>query len=278
MKLAGMSCLVLVGACWTSAPPASAPVRGEPARAAIAPLHGPVTLADHRVTVDGLTYTIPDDFAAVAAHLVDLGPEVVVAVEREVVEDDLTWRILARRDGALVSLGDIFLGRAPRPDEIPRDGTIRARAYNCGQVTDFVYRIARDRIETTEHTSGTYDGSTCAACPYVLVDTGAGLRFVGESLRNVVGAAHATEDALALPAIAPGLRELVVVLSEVKPETTHLDGLALELAGRRIAPRAFAPTVFARGEQRRFVFDLPPGATGTPTLYARGYYDPFGAD
>jgi hypothetical protein len=245
-----------------------------------------VTFADGVVTVAGATYTVPaDTFSGVAAHVVDLGTETVVVVDSEIMEDDLSWHVLRFHDGALHHVGDVFLGGDPGPEGLPGDGTIHAHLGNCGQSTEVVYRITDGKIAKTETTTGTYDENQCAACPYVLVDTGDGLAFVGESLRNLVGRDRATEDTLALPALS-GQRELVVVLSEVKPETTFLDAIAVDFDGTLVAPRACAAPgsacaadgdheVFTLGERRRFVFDVPAGFTGRPLLRARGYYEPF---
>jgi len=245
-----------------------------------------VTFADNTVTLNGLTLTIPAwDFTAASARVVELGGQAVIAVESEINEDDLTWGIIQHDGTQLRWIGDVFLGSAPGPADLPGDGTIHATTGNCGQSTALTYTIRPGAIDKGERTTGVYDVAVCAACPYVLVDTGAGLRFVGESLRNLAGRARAGEDALALPAIAAGQREVVVVLEEVKPETTYLDALSLDFAGVRVAPRGCgaacvvddAPEVIALGQRRRFVFDVPAGFAGAPVLYARGYYQPFAA-
>lgn len=233
------------------------------------------------VTVGALTFTVPSDFDPESASVVELGPQAIVAVASVVNEDDLSWRVLTVEGGAITDLGAIFLGNEP---ELPGDGTIVSHTGNCGQSTTIVYRIVDGKISKDEQTTGTYDENRCAACPYVLADTGSGLRFVGESLRNLVGAERATEDALTLPAVAAGTREVVVVLEEVKGETTYLDAIAVDFAGVRVAPRACAGAActadgqhdsFRLGERRRFVFDVPAGFTGAPVLYARGFYLPF---
>ena len=243
------------------------------------------TLADGVVTLGAVTFPVPTDLGwqVAGVRVVDLGTEAVVVIENEIMEDDLTWRILQFRDGALHDVGEAFLGNGLAPEALPGDGTIRVGAGNCGQHTDIVYSIIDGRIARDEKTTGTYDETQCAACPYVAVDTAAGAVFVGESLRNLAGAHRATEDALTLPAIAPGQRELVVHLFETKPETTYLDGLAVDFGGVRVAPRGCGAVctadgtadVFTLGERRRFVFDVPTGFTGAPVLYAHGYYQPF---
>ncbi|MEZ4401498.1 MAG: hypothetical protein R3B06_15845 [Kofleriaceae bacterium] len=243
------------------------------------------TLADGVVTMGPYTFAIPADwhFYPAGAIVVELGTEAVVAIESEIVEDDLRWRILQFRDGGLHDVGEAFVGGTP---DLPGDGTIHASTGNCGQSTALTYRIVDGTLAKDEQTTGTYDEAECAACPYVLVDSGDGWRFVGESLRNLVGPSRATEDALALPAISADTRELRVILEEVKPETTYLDAITVDFGGVRVAPRGCAsggsacaadgvPEVFTLGERRQFAFDVPAGFTGTPVLYARGYYQPF---
>lgn len=282
MKTALLASLLAVAACGGkskgAAPPTAAHVAGDVDGDGAA---DQASFAGGVVTVGALTFTVPSDFDAESASVVELGPRAIVAVASVVNEDDLSWRVLTVEGGALVDLGSIFLGNGP---ELPGDGSIVSNTGNCGQSTRVVYRIVDGTITKDEKTTGTYDENLCAACPYVLVDTGAGLRFVGESLRNLVGPDRASEDALTLPAVAAGAREVVVVLEEVKGETTYLDAIAVDFAGVRVAPRACAGAAcvadgthdsFRLGERRRFVFDVPAGFTGAPVLYARGYYVPF---
>ena len=243
------------------------------------------TLADGVITLGAVTFPLPTDLGweVAGVKVVELGTEAVVVIENEIMEDDLTWRVLQFRDGALHDVGEAFLGNGPGPEAFPGDGSIHVGTGNCGQHTALVYRIIDGRIARDETTTGTYDDRQCAACPYVAVDTASGAVFVGESLRNLAGAHRATEDALTLPALAPGQRELVVHLFETKPETTHLDGLAVDFGGTRVTPRDCgavctadgAADVFTLGERRRFVFDVPAGFSGAPVLYAHGYYQPF---
>ena len=117
----------------------------------------------------------------------------------------------------------------------------------------------------------------------------------GDELRDALEAVAAAGREGAVPdgnpyrglaAVAAGTRALVVILEEVKPETTYLDALAVEFGGVRVAPRGCAaggaacaadgaPEVFTLGERRRFVFDVPAGFAGAPVLFAHGYYQPF---
>lgn len=288
MKLAAALSLLVIAACGgkSATPPAN---RGGAAGHVPGDVDGDgradeVSFADNTVTLNGQSLTVPAwDFTAAGAHVVELGGQAVIAVESEVNEDDLTWGIIQHDGAGLRWIGDVFLGNAPGPDAIPGDGTIHATTGNCGQSTALTYTIRPGAIDKAERTTGVYNLDQCAACPYVLVDTGAGLRFVGEALRNLAGADRAAEDALALPVIAAGQRELVVVLEEAKPETTYLDALSVDFGGVRVAPRACgaacvvdaAPEVFTLGQRRRFVFDVPAGFAGAPVLYARGYYVPF---
>jgi hypothetical protein len=254
-----------------------------------------VTFADGVVTVIGKTIAVPAEFEADGARVVDVGTEAVVVLDSVVVEDDLRWRVFQFRGGEFHDLGEIFIGNDPVMESAtgervfdtgitPGDGSIHIATGNCGQSTALVYRVVAGKIEKDEKTTGTYSAEQCSACPYVLVDSGAGLQFVGESLRNLVGVDHAAEDALVLPGVAAGQTELVVVLSEVKPETTYLDAIAVDFGDTRVPPRGCPGTtctandqhdVFTLGEKRRFVFAVPAGFVGTPVLYARGYYQPF---
>ncbi len=288
MKLAAPLSLLVLAACGgkSAAPPAN---RGGAAGHVPGDVDGDgradqVTFADNTVTLNGLSLTVPPwDHNPAGARVVELGGQAVIAVESQINEDDLSWGIIQHDGSGLRWIGDVFLGGEPTPDELPGDGTIRATIGNCGQSTALTYTIRPGVIDKAERTTGVYDLALCAACPYVLVDTGAGLRFVGESLRNLAGPDRAAEDALALPVIAAGQRELVVVLEEAKPETTYLDALSVDFGGVRVAPRACgaacvvdgAPEVFTLGQRRRFVFDVPAGFAGAPVLYARGYYVPF---
>ena len=69
----------------------------------------------------------------------------------------------------------------------------------------------------------------------------------------------------------------------MKAETTYLDSLAVEFAGVRVLPSSGpaaamaadgAPTVIDLGDRRHFTFAVPAGFTGSPVLFARGYYLP----
>ena len=288
MKLAAPLSLLVIAACGGT-PAAPVANRGGAAGHVAGDVDGDgrpdeVTFADDTVTLNGQSLTIPAwDHTAASARVVELGGQAVIAVASQINEDDLTWGIIQHDGVGLRWIGDVFLGGEPSPDELPGDGTIRATIGNCGQSTTLSYTIRPGVIDKAERTTGTYALDQCAACPYVLVETGAGLRFVGESLRNLAGPARAAEDALALPVLTAGQRELVVVLAEVKPETTYLDALTVDFGGARVAPRACGaactvdgqPEVFTLGERRRFVFDVPAGFAGAPVLYARGYYQPF---
>ncbi len=287
MKLAIAGVLALTAACGSSSKPAVSNTGGATAVAGDLDRDGKadqVALADGVVTAAGVSFTLPADYPGVGARLVDLGTETVVAVDSEVVEDDLRWRILQFRDGALHDLGEVFVGGEPEAADLPGDGTIHARHGNCGQSTTLVYRVTDGKLDKSETTTGTYDVDQCTACPYVFVDTADGTVFVGESLRNLVGRARQTEDALALPAVAADQRTLVVTLAEVKAETTFLDAIAVDFDGVIVAPRACDGAactsddrhdVFTIGERRRFVFDVPVGFSGQPVLRTRGYYEPF---
>ncbi len=239
-----------------------------------------VTLAGRTVTMGKVSLQLPDDVGAETARVVDLGPAAYVAIESTPEdEEDATpeWALFAWQGGALVLIGYTPAG------ELPGDGTVRAESSNCGQETTYVYRVVDGAMTLDEDATvvaGIYREDECAACPHVLVATGGRLHFVGEALRNLSSPTLEAEDALPLPPV-DGQRELVVVLAEVKPETTYLDSLVVDFGGARVSPRACVGAacavdgryeVFSAWERRRFVFDVPAGFVGVPVLYARGYY------
>ncbi len=234
------------------------------------------------VTAAGASFTVPADWEATGARVIELGGQAAVVVSSSVVEDDLVWHVLLWQDGTLVDAGSAFVV-GEETATFPGDGTFRVETGNCGQSSTLTYRIDGGKVVKDEQTTGTFDESMCAACPYIFVGTGASRVFVGESLRNLVGPAQASEDALVLPAVALGQTEIIVTVAEVKAETTYLDALAVEFDGVRVAPSAGpaaamaadgAPTVIDLGERRRFAFAVPAGFSGSPVLHARGYYLP----
>jgi hypothetical protein len=145
-------------------------------------------------------------------------------------------------------------------------------------------------ITFTLDASGMIDGIAvgAAACPFVYVEHGAEVRYQGEVLRNLVGAAREGPQALpvALPAACAG--EVALHLVEGKPERTLLDDVTLRLGDLRLAPAAcaIAPApaycaddgayqVLARGDALRLTFTLPAGARcDDAALEADGYYLP----
>lgn len=239
-----------------------------------------VSLSGRTITMGKVSVNVSDsieDAPDGTARIVDLGPRAYVAFEwlpEEEEDPPLEWFLYEWRQGTLVPIGSMPAG------DLPGDGTVVSSISGCGQETTYRYRVVDGKIEFDEKTVGTFLEDECFACPHVLVNTGDGLRFVGEALRNLSSPALETEDALPLPPIA-GQRELTVVLAEVKPETTYLDSLVVDFGGVRVSPRACAGAacaadgqyeIFTVRERRRFVFDVPPGFAGTPVLYARGYY------
>lgn len=129
-----------------------------------------------------------------------------------------------------------------------------------------------------------------AACPFVYVEhAGAEVRYQGEVLRNLVGAAREGHQELPVrlpPSCVDG--GVALHLVEGKPEQTFLDEVALRVGDQRIVPDAcgIAPapaycdadgqhTVLARGDALRLTFALPAGAAcDDAALQADGYYLP----
>lgn len=124
-----------------------------------------------------------------------------------------------------------------------------------------------------------------SACPFVAVSIDGG-DFVehGEILRNLRAPALEATQSLAIPA-AGSCRRVTVRLLERKPETTHLDRVALEIGGRRIAPSDCGARPICEDDARYLTlgpgdaidvnFDLQAGSDCSQLrVIADGYYVP----
>ena len=144
------------------------------------------------------------------------------------------------------------------------------------------------RAELSENIATTRRPSRCfqAACPVVHVGTAD--TAVGEILRNLRGPASARWQSLAIPASqveSDGF--LTVTLREEKREVTHLDGVYLDVDGRRVEAERCATSAapwchedgahhaLTPGQSLRLRFRVGEGRA--LTLWASGYYQPLDA-
>jgi len=225
-------------------------------------------------------------------ELSDIGVEVVdfdksdksreLAVSAWSGEDDLDYTLF-RYDGKQLTSSSVHLSNA----NVPGDGTLVDTYANCGQHRTTVYKLVDGKLaKDSEKTSGKFDETQCAACPYVFVRGPAGERLVGEILRDVRGRSAETTQSLALPASAVVQGVLHVRVAELKPETTYVDVLYITAGDRTVfardcdgawCQRDASYEVLHRGDTRELVFEVGALAPGeTVTLWATGYYVPDG--
>lgn len=286
-----------LGACGSPPPPAATPTNRPPPTVDVPRVAGDldgdgaadaatIDLVGQTVAAGGLTFRyagLPGIGEAgdeiVAARVIDVGPEALVALEHRTIEDDQRWELLAVRGGVLTLLGKVFIGGGE--PTLPGNGTMIITHANCGQRVTTTVTVGDVALDMRDDVVGTYDNDDCAACPYVFQFAGGVGAMRGESLRNLVGADAEATDELALAPAADGV--VTVQLAEVKPETTYLDRIALRVDGGLIAPRECAGggpacaddgvfDTFSIGARRTFTFDVPPGAE--VTLVTTGYYLP----
>jgi len=155
-------------------------------------------------------------------------------------------------------------------------------SVNCGQETTRRWTLSAGRLVKTTTAKGTYNAELCAACPFVFRLDDQGAAKVGEVLRNQRRPELEAADRLPLGQVTAG--RLVVRLLELKPETTFLDRIAVEVDGEPVHPvqcsaqePAFCEDdgIYTRIDADRDLtleFVLPQGGRGV--LVADGYYAP----
>ena len=95
----------------------------------------------------------------VAARVIDVGTEAVVALEHATIEDDARWEIIAVRGGALTLLGKVFIGGGE--PTLPGNGTLIVTQRNCGQQTTSTVTVGAIALETHDEVTG-YHGDAAA--------------------------------------------------------------------------------------------------------------------
>jgi|GEM_PF-3623334 len=151
--------------------------------------------------------------------------------------------------------------------------------------------MTQQKIDYSKDMSGGFmyeDGSGygCPACPYVYLEYGSKKVFLGEILRDQVGADALQWDSLDIPTTHTKIR---IHLAEEKKEITYLDTLYLQVGDVQLAPISCETEIESWCEQDSlfltlhpeesitFDFVLPPDVRiqkGTVSLYAYGYYEP----
>jgi hypothetical protein len=198
-----------------------------------------------------------------------------IALVPEIVEDDATYQIYAFDHGAILHLGDVFVGNEPT---IRGDGTIVVEKYDCGEKTTETWQLKGDKIVLANtKKSGKYGSEVCAACPYVLSEGADGhLTFRGKIARNLVGAAASDWQSVALPAPKPGM-PLRVRIVERESERSSLEEIFVKVDGIRRDPlRGGRAIRLDYGDEVELVFEGPFREDSVIELWAKGYYEPYG--
>ncbi len=227
---------------------------------------------------------------------------VLLAAPTEGEEDPPTrYRVFVYRDGALKQVLDQIIGVYGVTDlENAPDGTLSytESGWTACHRGKFKASMKLQRVTLALDPGGTKMAETrrvdtaevqvcdeLAACPFVYRLDGSPTPVrQGEILRNVRGAAAATEQSLA---VGPTTTALVALqVTEEKREVTMLDHVYLQVGDTRVAPLACAdaarapayctadgiPHVLRLGDSLDLAFAAPPSATAA--LVARGYYIP----
>ncbi len=160
--------------------------------------------------------------------------------------------------------------------------TLQIEDRNCGQQTTTSWTWTGTAFEQHSRVVGAHKPELCAACPFVFRVDGDQPTFLGEILRNQSEVRLQRPDPLALGPVNHS--SLVLRLVELKPETTFLDHIYVEVDGTRYAPSDCGAHCTADHQYTRidhatavdlhFAIDRP----GTATLVADGDYLPHEAD
>jgi hypothetical protein len=235
-----------------------------------------------KVTIGSVTVTAKAHTPSAAApgEAEAISGAMIVALDRNTPGKQLVLRYNFDEDDEVWEMFDLsatsatFIGEVPA-GHVPGDGTVTVTSHQCGVTTKTTYRAGGNKfVKAGETKTGTYDDSKCVACPYVYVVTPRGVQFQGEILRYQAGAAANREDTLVLEGPSLDRGEIVVELREVKPETTYLGSIGLEVDGELVAPVDRGPVVIARGTSRRFAFPWHGPPPRRVVLHATGYYVP----
>jgi hypothetical protein len=209
-----------------------------------------------------------------------LGGAMILDLDRKKPGKQLALRYSFDEDVEVWEVYDLSATKATYVGEVPAgdvrgDGTVVVTSAQCGVTTVTTYRAGDKKfVKAGEKKTGKHDASKCVACPYVYLVTPRGAKLQGEILRYQAGAATNREDTLVLdePSVAAG--QIVVVLREVKAETTYLGAIELEVDGRIVDPIDRGPVVIASGTAHRFAFPWLGPPPRRVVLRATGYYIP----
>lgn len=264
-------------------------VEAAPRQAPVAPdLDGdgtpePVRWDGRTLTVGTATWSAPDGGSSPGAPpvVVDLDPldggrELVVTTDPGV-EDERRITVVRYAAGRLVPLLDAPLWLDHGHYAIT-DRALVHTARTCGQAVTLRLRLDGDRLRPERTVEGAYDPTQCAACPLLVQVGGPAPHHVGELLRHQRAATLERTDRLPLGWVPAG--DLHLRLVELKPETTLLDAIYVELDGVRVSPRHCgdhcvvdgARTPIPAGGALDLTFPLP--TAGSATVVGHGYYVP----
>jgi hypothetical protein len=196
-------------------------------------------------------------------------------------------------DAYLVSIfsyadGTIVESMLYSPPEFPGDGTYKSQEQNWDKkvLIETSYRWKdRKLVMEKERVVRKLKEDERMACPFVYVETAAGLERQGEILRHLNHRGLEATQSLALPAAMIEGGRLRVRLAEEKPETTYLDDVYLRIDGEEIRPLDCdggrghcrvdqAYTTLRRGQVLDLVFEIGDRRPRTVELWATGYYVP----
>lgn len=246
----------------------------------------PVTWDGHTLTVGSAsTVLVPGTTTGVGLpspvvidlHLADGLQELLLTVDPGV-EDEWSFLVVQLRAGAITRL----LGPAWMSSRAytVAPGMLVDQQTNCGQHTVTKWRLADGRVTQHQSTTGTYTPEQCVACPYVYRLDGSEAGFVGEVLRDQRHPELEATDRLPLGPVPAG--PLRLRLLELKPETTLLDAIFVEVNGVRVAPASCPGSAWCTDDGTYetlhshagldLVFPIP--EAGTATVVADGYYLP----